>query len=72
MVVETACPQCGAPVARCDNAVVLDLPAVEHSTDPIGACWTVMQVGGMSLACVGGPGTDGRGHTLHEHQPEEK
>lgn len=72
MVAETTCPQCGAHVARCDNAVLLDLPAVEHSTDPSGACWTVMQLGATSLACVGGAGTDGKGHKLHEHQPEEE
>lgn len=72
MVVETACPECGARVARCDNAVLLDVPAVAWSDDPAGACWTVMQLGATSLASVGGPGSDGKGHTLHEHQPEEE
>lgn len=64
------CDECGADVLRCDNAVLLDVPAVER--DEVHACWTVMQLGPLLIAGAGGsPSADGRGHTLHEHQPEE-
>ena len=68
MVTETTCWQCGARVAKCDNNVLLDIPAEEYSDDPRGACWTIMQLGTVDFASVGNAGIDGRGHRLHEHQ----
>jgi hypothetical protein len=69
-VLERACPDCGERIAQCDNGVRLDVPAVAFDRD--GACWTIMRLGHMDLAAAGGePPPDGRGHTLHEHQPPE-
>lgn len=71
MVRQQPCPECAVAVAVCDNGVRLDVPSEPWSDDPLGPCWTIMQLGGMSLASVGGPGADGRAHRLHEHQPPE-
>lgn len=70
MEAESRCPQCEARVVRCDNDVLLDLPGIDWAGEPDSACWTLMPVGTM-LAVVGGPGHDGKGHRLHEHQPGE-
>ena len=63
------CPECDASVVACDNNIYLDYPAVFY--DRIAAPWTLMQFGGMVLATAGDPSLDGRGHSLHEHQPRE-
>lgn len=64
------CPECGKEVVGCDNAVWLDLPPVSYSSAPLGACWTLMHLGPMTLAAAGDASPEGTGHTLHEHQPE--
>jgi hypothetical protein len=70
----TQCPEddCEATVAICDNGVRLDFPAEPFSRDPLGAQWTIMQLGPMAFATAGGEDPpNGLGHRLHEHQPPE-
>lgn len=71
MISKATCPDCGADVVHSDNNVLLDRPAVEYDSDPLGACWTLMPIAGKVLASVGSPGIGNKGHTLHEHQPFE-
>lgn len=63
------CEECGVDVAKCDNAVLLDVPAVAY--DSIPAPMTIMKLGGLDLASAGDPPPSGKGHALHEHQPPE-
>lgn len=63
------CPECSAQVVECDNAIYLDYPAVAY--DEVGAPWTIMAFSTVRLASVGNPSPDGKGHKLHEHQPED-
>jgi len=64
------CPECGAVVLECDNSVYLDIPAAEF--DGGHRQWTVMKLGGMTVASAGDPSADGMAHTLHDHQPAER
>jgi hypothetical protein len=64
-VEETICAECGARVAKCDNEILLDLPAYA------GGEWTVMSLGSMDLAATDGRGV-ARGHDLHAHQPDNE
>lgn len=68
LVTTIKCPECGAEVAECDNLIYLDVPSVEW--DGGRAQWTIMMLGGMSIASAGDPDMVGKAHTLHEHQPE--
>jgi hypothetical protein len=63
------CPECGASVVECDNDVRLDFPAIAY--DEYRAQWTLMSLGGQTVASVGDPPPSGLGHKLHEHQPED-
>lgn len=63
------CPECKVEVVECDNNVYLDYPAVSY--DEVKAPWTIMRLSSTYLASVGNPSMDGKGHSLHEHQPEE-
>jgi hypothetical protein len=63
------CPECKAWVVECDNAVRLDHPAVEYNE--VTAPWTIIRFSIMGFASVGDASLDGKGHVLHEHQPEE-
>lgn len=69
MVSVGPCPECGAQVVTCDNAVRLDPEQVTYH--PIDAPWTIMNLGPMQVASAGGPSVQGTGHALHEHQPPE-
>ena len=59
---------CDARVAKCDNRVWLDYPAVPHSEAGIAAM-QIMSFGALDMACSAQPG--GLAHTLHAHQPDE-
>ena len=61
-----ACPECGVDVVQCDNSVFLDHPAVTY--DEAKSPWTIMW---GNFASVGDPSPDGKGHALHEHQPQD-
>jgi len=63
------CPKCGIQIVECDNAVYLDYPA--RSYDEAKAPWTIIRFSTTGLASVGDPSPDGKGHSLHEHQPVE-
>jgi hypothetical protein len=70
MINATPCPECGAEVVECQNAVRLDYPNVPY--DEAKAPWTLMPFGpGRLFASVGNPGPGNMGHSLHEHQPED-
>jgi len=61
------CPDCGSEVVECDNNVYLDYPSVSY--DEVKAPWTIMRFSSMGIASVGDPSLDGKGHSLHGHQP---
>lgn len=75
-VVVEKCPECESRIATCDNGTRLDYPAVAYDPSPLGACWSIMSIGSLDMACVG-PRVNPEGavqylgHTLHEHQPPE-
>jgi hypothetical protein len=62
------CPECGKQVVECDNAVRLNYPSEPY--DEAKAPWTLMTIGASAWGSVGSPSLDGKGHSLHEHQPE--
>lgn len=63
------CEKCNVEVVLCDNNIYLDQPAEEWDGVHIG--WTIMNFGGNWIASNGNPGSDGKAHRLHEHQPPE-
>jgi hypothetical protein len=69
MIEPSACPECGAEIVECQNAVRLDYPNVPY--DERSAPWTLMRFGSGVLASVGDPGIGNMGHSLHEHQPKD-
>lgn len=62
------CDGCDARVAKCDNGVWLDFPAIPYAEAGLAAM-QIMSLGAVDMACSAEPG--GLAHTLHAHQPAE-